>query len=189
MSTENRKYEVIYCDPPWKYNNRMTAGKKDGNWVDSGAAIDHYPTMTFKELLSLNVKKFCSSDCILFMWTTGPFLAESIDLIRGWGFEYKTMGFVWDKDAILPGFYTMSRNEFCLIGKRGRIPQPRGARNVRQYHQEKRSRHSAKPDEFRKRIEEMFPTQRKLEMFARIKKPGWDIWGNELTNDITMEQK
>jgi len=184
------KYDIIYCDPPWKYNNRMVGDRKDGSvGRDTGAACDHYPTMTLKEMLSLKVPDICSEDCLIFMWSTGPFLAESIDLIRGWGFQYKTMGFVWDKDVNLPGFYTMGRNEFCLIGKRGRIPKPRGARNVRQHHQEKRSKHSKKPEEFRKRIEEMFPAQKKLEMFARVKKPGWDIWGNELTNDIAVETK
>ena len=184
------KYDIIYCDPPWKYNNRIVGKEKDGTFGrDTGAAVDHYPTMSLKELMALNVEDVCAKDCLLFMWTTGPFLASSIDLLRGWGFEYKTMGFVWDKDANLPGFYTMSRNEFCLIGKIGKIPTPRGARNVKQYHKEKRTRHSSKPHEFRERIEEMFPNQKKLEMFARVKKPGWDVWGNEISNDVKLGEK
>lgn len=189
MENQNKKYEIIYCDPPWKYNNRMVGYTWDNHekWRDTGAAIDHYPTMTLKEMLKLNIADFCADDCLMFMWTTGPFMGESIDLLRGWGFEYKTVGFVWDKDVNLPGYYTMSRNEFCIIGKKGRIPKPRGARNIRQYYQEKRNKHSAKPYEFRERIEKMFPDQLKLEMFARVKSHGWDIWGNELTNDITIE--
>lgn len=80
----------------------------------------------------------------------------------------------------------MSQCELCLIGKRGRIPTPRGARNVRQFVSSMRGRHSQKPDEVRRRIEEMFPTQRKLEMFARVAALGWDVWGNEVESSIQI---
>jgi len=78
------------------------------------------------------------------------------------------------------GSYTMSECEICLIGKKGKIPQPRGARNIRQFLSEKKTRHSAKPVEIRNRIEQMFPTQDKIELFARNKTDGWDVWGNEV---------
>ena len=176
-----KKYQIIYVDPPWSYGRRMTGGNgKDTPIYDSGAADDHYPTMTIKELKALPVNDLADEDCLMYMWTTGPFMALSIDVMREWGFEYKTMGFVWDKMNINPGFYTMSRYEFCIIGKSGRIPRPRGARNIRQHLSEKRTRHSAKPEDVRKRIEAMFPTQARVELFARQKSPGWDSWGNEV---------
>lgn len=80
----------------------------------------------------------------------------------------------------------MSQVELCLIGKRGKIPKPRGARNIRQMVSVMRGKHSAKPSEVRKRIEEMFPEQSKLEMFAREASDGWDIHGNEVEADIAL---
>ena len=118
------------------------------------------------------------------MWVTNPHLDQGIELMKAWGFKWATVGFVWDKVRVNPGFYTMSQCELCLIGKVGKIPRPRGERNIRQYVQHKRERHSKKPDEVRKRIEEMFPTQKKLELFAREKNDGWDYWGNEVVGGI-----
>jgi len=74
-----------------------------------------------------------------------------------------------------------------LVGKKGKIPTPRGSRNVRQFLSEERTRHSTKPLEIRKRIEEMFPTQKKIELFSREKVPGWECWGNEVNSDITLD--
>ena len=105
---------------------------------------------------------------------------QAIELLKSWGFNYATIGFIWDKQRVNPGFYTMSQCEICLIGKRGKIPRPRGARNIRQLVSEMRGRHSAKPHEVRKRIELMFPDQDKIELFARERVEGWDAWGNEV---------
>ena len=95
------------------------------------------------------------------------------------GFAWATVAFVWDKMRVNPGFYTMSQCELCLVFKRGRIPSPRGARNVRQLVSAKRGAHSAKPTEVRRRIEEMFPDQSKIELFARTRAAGWHEWGLE----------
>jgi len=183
----SKKYGIIYLDPPWSYGRRMTGGNGKSKAVyDSGAADDHYPTMTIKELKDLPVEDLAEDDSLMYMWVTGPFMGLGIDLMAHWGFEYKTVGFVWDKIKINPGFYTMSRYEFCIIGKKGKIPQPRGARNIRQHISEKRTHHSAKPVDVRKRIEEMFPAQTKIELFAREKPSGWDVWGNEVKSDVVF---
>jgi N6-adenosine-specific RNA methylase IME4 len=76
-----------------------------------------------------------------------------------------------------PGKYTMSYCEMCLVFKRGKIPTPRGSRNEKQLHSIPRNKHSQKPNEIRKAIERMFPTQSKIELFAREKPNGWDVWG------------
>jgi N6-adenosine-specific RNA methylase IME4 len=170
-------YDVIYADPPWEYGNQQHAGKGSD---PTGGAASHYPTMTIDEMKKLDIAALRNSDCLLFMWTSSPHLPFAIEVMRAWGFEYITVGFVWDKQRVNPGYYTMSQCELCLIGKRGRIPTPRGARNVRQFVSELRGEHSEKPEEVRRRIEEMFPTQRKLELFARKEVPGWDCWGNEV---------
>jgi N6-adenosine-specific RNA methylase IME4 len=170
-------YDVIYADPPWEYGNQQHAGKGSD---PTGGAASHYPTMTIDEMKKLDIAALRNNDCLLFMWTSSPHLPFAIEVMRAWGFEYITVGFVWDKQRVNPGYYTMSQCELCLIGKRGRIPTPRGARNVRQFVSELRGEHSEKPEEVRRRIEEMFPTQRKIELFARREAAGWDCWGNEL---------
>ena len=174
------KYQIIYADPCWDYKGQTQhAGTKSRN---TGGATSHYPTMTLKELKGLKpmIDELADEDCLLFMWSSSPHLDQAIDLIKGWGFKWATVGFVWDKQRVNPGFYTMSQCELCLIGKRGKIPKPRGARNVRQLVSEMRGRHSAKPHEVRERIDIMFPNQNKIELFARERVDGWDCWGNEV---------
>ena len=171
-------YAIIYADPPCNYKGqKQHAGKGS---ADTGGAASHYRTMSLPELKQLPVVSLADKDCLLFLWTTNPHLDQAIELMKAWGFNWATVGFVWDKVRVNPGFYTMSQCELCLIGKRGKIPQPRGARNIRQLVQSKRRAHSQKPDEVRRLIELMFPTQRKVELFARTRAPGWDAWGDEI---------
>ena len=174
------KYEIIYCDPPWDYKGQKQHNGKGGK--NTGGALCHYPTMNLNELKEMNsmIEDLCDDNCLIYMWATSPHLDQAIDLMKYWGFNWSTVGFVWDKGRVNPSFYTMSQVELCLIGKRGKIPQPRGARNVRQYLLSPREKHSKKPTEARERIELMFPTQKKIELFAREKAIGWDSWGNEI---------
>ena len=117
------------------------------------------------------------------MWVTNPHLDQGIELLKSWGFKYATVAFVWDKQRVNPGFYTMSQCELCLVGKKGKIPQPRGARNVRQLVSSMRTKHSTKPAEVRTKIDLMFPTQNKIELFARQAASGWDRWGLEAPDE------
>ena len=177
--TTPKTFDVIYTDPPWDYNGRSFRGKKAN---DTGAASDHYPTMTLLEMMNMNVKQIRSKNSIMYMWTTGPQLDASIQLMKAWGYKYKTMAFVWNKRRTNPGYYTMSQCEFVIVGTYGAIPKPRGKRNIRQFLEHTRGKHSAKPCEIRRRIEMMHPTQTKLEMFARDNAPGWFAWGNQTPN-------
>ena len=113
----------------------------------NGKTDIHYNAMPIKEMEQMNVKDIADNDCLLFMWVTSPFLKIGIDLMIKWGFDFSTIGFVWYKEKTNPGSYTLSECEVCLIGKKGKIPTPRGARNVKQFLSEKRTRHSAKPNE------------------------------------------
>lgn len=183
----NKNYQIIYCDPPWDYKGQKQHTGKGG--VDSGGAITHYNCLKLQELKKFDVASIADKNCLLFMWSTSPHLDQAIDLMKSWGFEWATVGFVWDKQKVNPGFYTMSQCELCLIGKRGKIPTPRGTRNIRQMVSIMRGKHSVKPDEVRKRIEKMFPTQMKLEMFARDNAPGWDVFGNEVKDSIIINSK
>ena len=173
-----RKFQIIYADPPWDYKGQLQhAGAGKG---DSGGAIRHYTTLKTKDLKKLPIGDIVGEDCLLFMWATSPHLDQAIDLGKSWGFAWGTIAFVWNKGRPNPGFYTMSENEICLVFKHGKIPQPRGARNIRQSILHPRQKHSSKPDEARERIEKMFPRQQKVELFARKKVKGWTAWGNEI---------
>jgi N6-adenosine-specific RNA methylase IME4 len=178
------KYDIIYADPPWDYKGQKQHNGKGGR--DTGGAIVHYPTLTLAQLKTLDVPSVCKDNCLLFMWSSSPHLDQAIELMKAWGFKWATVGFVWDKQKVNPGFYTMSQCELCLIGKRGKIPTNRGARNVRQFISEERGKHSAKPMEVQQRITEMFPNHTKLEMFSRSKVDGWDSFGNEVDSDIII---
>lgn len=170
-----RKYQVIYADPPWDYGGKMqydktcikseNVGFKKNIFISS--ASFKYPTVKLKELKKLNVPSIADDDCILFMWTTGPQFANSIELGKSWGFEYKTVAFVWDKQVHNPGRYTLSQTEFVLAFKKGKFPTPRGARNIKQLVSVHRGRHSEKPEIVIDGITKMFPTQSKIELFAR----------------------
>ena len=174
------RYDIIYADPPWDYKGQLQhAGVGSG---DTGGAARHYPTVVLGNLAKLDVASIAAEDSLLFLWATSPHLDQAIDLGKAWGFAWATVAFVWDKVRVNPGFYTMSQCELCLVFKRGRIPKPRGLRNVRQLVNAKRGPHSAKPEEVRRRIEAMFPSQRKIELFARQRVDGWEPWGFETVN-------
>ena len=177
-------YSILYCDPPWDYAGREQHSKK----TETGSALAHYPTMKLEELKKLKIEDLAEKDALLFLWTSSPHLPQAIDLMRSWGFEYKTIAFVWEKQRVNPGYYTMSQVEICLVGKRkkGKIPSPRGSRNVHQFLSQMRTRHSEKPAEIRNRIGQMFPTQSKVELFARQRAEGWDCWGNEVKSSLDL---
>ena len=178
------KYEIVYCDPPWDYKGQKQHNGKGGK--DTGGAISHYSTLKLSDLKNLNVASICDENCLIFMWATSPHLDQAIELLKAWGFKWATVGFVWDKKRVNPGFYTMSQVELCLIGKKGKIPKPRGLRNIRQLVRLERTKHSEKPKEVMKRIDAMFPQQKKIELFARSKYKNWHTWGNEIENDVSI---
>jgi N6-adenosine-specific RNA methylase IME4 len=177
------KYDIIYADPPWQYRTKESLHTTS---ILNGELNTHYSTLELKDLKNLPIQKISNKDCLLFLWVVSPMLDDCIDVLKSWGFEYSTIAFIWHKQRSNPGHYTMSECEICLVGKKGKIPQPRGKRNIRQFYSELRTKHSAKPKEIRDRITAMFPTQRKIELFAREKTDGWDTWGNEIDNSITL---
>jgi N6-adenosine-specific RNA methylase IME4 len=176
----DRTYSIVYADPPWAYKGRKQ--------FDFGGDVVHqYPTLSTKELCALDVPSICEDDALLFMWVTSPLLPDGLKVMAAWGFEYATVAFVWDKQRINPGYYTLSQCELCIAGKRGKIPQPRGSLNERQFLSTLRGAHSAKPKEVRRRIQRMFPTHDRIELFARECPLGWDAWGNEVLCEYSSD--
>ena len=178
-----KKYSIIYADPPWRYRDR-----REGH----GGVIDEYPTMDDESIKRLPIEVMANNDCILFLWVTSPMLDVGIEVIKAWGFQFKTIGFVWSKRTknnkplhIGMGNYTMPNIELCLIGIRG---QPkRICNNVPQLVEAIRTIHSKKPDEVRDRIVKLYGDIPRVELFTREKHEGWDNWGNEIKSDIELE--
>ena len=182
----DKKYNIIYADPPWRYNDtRSGAGFKNPN--GAGGAEKHYPTMSLEEICSMPVKNIANDNCMLFLWSTSSLLDYGFEVMKHWGFTYKTMGFVWvkmTKDFSKPysgmGHYTNQNAEFCLLGLKGKYW--RNARNVKQIIQKPRDKHSKKPIETRDRIINICGDLPRIELFARQAVEGWDSWGNEVEN-------
>lgn len=180
-----KTFDIIYADPPWDYGGKMQFDKSSTSsdkmdWQKNifiSSANFKYPTLKTKELKKIPISEIAKEDCLMFMWVTSPHLAQGIELGQHWGFEYKTVAFVWDKMIHNPGKYTLSYCELCLVFKKGRIPNPRGTRNEKQLIRSPRGEHSVKPKEVRQAIERMFPSQEKIELFARNKSKGWKVWG------------
>ena len=178
-----KKYQIIYADPPWECSNQNVAKI---SYIKNNGSF-HYNSMKLKDICSLPIQNIVDNNALLFLWVRSPALDWGLEVGKEWGFKFSTVAFVWDKQRILPSFYTPSQVELCLVFKKGKIPTPRGSTKEHQFLSEKRRRHSQKPDTIRDRITKMFPTQTKIELFARQKTEGWDVWGNEVESDINLE--
>ena len=160
------------ADPPWSYNDQALAGNR--------GASQKYEVLPIHTVKNMPVGKLAKDDSFLFLWTTFPMINEALQVMKAWGFEYRTVAFIWDKMNHNPGKYTLSNCELVLLFKHGRIPMPRGARNIQQLIRSPRREHSQKPIEVKDAIKKMFPTQKRIELFAREKTRGWSTWGLDL---------
>jgi N6-adenosine-specific RNA methylase IME4 len=177
----DRRYAVLHADPPWHfevYNEESGVERAAGNY---------YPTMSLDEICALPVLSLAAPDAILFMWTTAPHLQESFQVLAAWGFEYKTNA-VWVKDKIGLGYFVRNQHELLLVATRGDMPSPSPANRPPSVISAPRREHSRKPDEAYALIEAMYPALPKLELFARQRRPGWDVWGNE-TDKFTADKQ
>lgn len=178
------KYKVIYADPPWQFKTYSKKGL-------GKSADKHYPTMSLEDIKALPVSKLADKDCALFMWTTIPFLRQSFDVMESWGFEYKTVTFVWIKrnrksDGLFwgTGYWTRANSEICMLATRGN--PKRESASVHQVIISHVEEHSKKPQEARNRIEKLMGDVPKIELFARQRVDGWNAWGNEVDCDVRL---
>lgn len=193
-----KKYKIIYADPAWKYNNKPN---KKGRAVEC-----HYPTMDIADIKALPINEIADKDSILFIWVTFPKLQEGLDTIKAWGFEYKTIGFVWVKTnkntdtnqmSFLPaesfdsfwgmGMWTRANVELCLIATKGK-PKRQSA-SVHSVVYAPLSVHSRKPKVIRDKIIQLVGDLPKVELFARQNADGWDAWGNQVQESVNLKLK
>lgn len=163
------RFPVIYADPPWSYEHCES---------DSRDLANQYPTMELDAIKALPLERIVTSDAVLFLWATSPKLAEAMGVIEAWGFDYRT-SMVWVKDRIGMGYYARQQHELLLIATKGTPPTPAPSDRPPSVVTAPRLEHSAKPNEFRKLIEQMYPTLPRIELFARERDEGWQAWGNQ----------
>ena len=165
------KYNIIYADPPWQY---WEGGRKNQS--------QHYSTMTFDEIAKVPVQELSADNCILFLWATRVILPEAIMLIKEWGFNYSTVGFVWVKSkkdgtgfAIGLGNWTRANAEYCLIGLKGTIT--RKDKTISEIIYLPKEQHSQKPAIVKELITQLVGNLPRIELFATQKTKGWETWG------------
>lgn len=171
-------FPVILSDPPWTFETYSENGK-------DFSPEKHYKCMTLPEIKALPVADIAAKDCVLLMWAVDPLLDKAFDVIKAWGFTYKTVGFYWAKTGRGlrvhkgMGYWTRANPEVCLLATRGK--PKRASTNVDRLLLAPRGRHSEKPHEIYNRIEKLCGPGPKLEMFARYGRPGeWWQWGNQV---------
>jgi len=175
--TTDKKYDIIYADPPWQYHDTLGGNAKMGAMP--------YDTMTDQEINDLHISEIATKNCVLFMWATMPKLQQALNAIKSWGFKYKTCAFCWVKQnpkskSIFAGLgrWVQGNAEICLLATRGK--PHRVSKSVKQIVLAPRGRHSEKPAEVRERIVQLMGGGNKIELFARQQTDGWDCWGNEV---------
>lgn len=168
----NKKYQIILADPPWKYDFSTTNSREIEN---------KYPTMSLEEIINLEVEQISMENSVLFLWATAPKLLEAVEVMKEWGFEYKTHA-IWDKEIIGMGYYFRGQHELLLLGTKGNLPTPAPEKRVSSVIRDRRTTHSTKPLVVHEIIENMYPSFTKVELFARKSRVGWESWGNEIND-------
>jgi len=164
------KYQVIYADPPWKYGNSMPEYFTE--------QANHYPLMTIDEICNMPIKDILDKNAVLFLWVTSPILEESFEVVKAWGFEYKT-SFIWDKIKHNMGHYSSVRHEILLLCIKGSYPIQKSKLYDSVLSLE-RTEHSKKPEFYYDMIEDLYPDSNKIELFSRNVRKGWRVYGNQL---------
>lgn len=180
---QEKKYQIIYADPPWSYFN---------GGVPQAGVNAQYPTMNLEDIKALRVSEISDTPSVLLLWATFPQLQEALEVMKAWGFKYKTLGFSWlktNKDGspfFGIGYYAKSNQEVCLLGVRGNAHSLVKSNKVSSVVITEKTKHSVKPEIVRGKIIELFGDLPRVELFARKRAEGWDAWGNEVESNIDL---
>lgn len=187
-----KKYQIIYADPPWRFKNWSVKelAVRGEKWARKNGRSP-YNVMDNQDIYKLPIKELSDKNCILFLWATYPKLQEAIETIKEWGFTYKTVAFTWVKQNKVAdgwhfglGYWTRGNPEICLLATKGK--PKRIDCNVANLTIGHLQEHSKKPDIIRDKIIQLVGDLPRIELFARQKTEGWDVWGNEVESDITL---
>ena len=178
-------YSIIYADPPWNF--------KAWGANENRSPKNHYVCMNIDDIYNLPVQSLAADNCVLFMWAVNPLLPEAFETIRRWGFTYKTVAFTWVKTTPKNkyhfglGYWTRANPEICLLATKGKISRVSAGVPNLQVHQVRE--HSRKPDEIRSEIVKLLGDLPRIELFARQRVAGWDVFGNEVEGSIRLPTK
>ena len=179
-----KKYQIIYADPPWSYQN---------GGVPQGGVNAQYKTMSLSEIKELPIVEISDNPAVLLLWATFPQLQEALEVMKSWGFKYKTLGFSWLKTNkngspfFGIGYYAKSNQEVCLLGVKGNAHSLVKTNKVSSFVSTGRTKHSEKPQIFRDKIVELFGDIPRIELFARQKTEGWDAIGDGIDGQDIRE--
>ena len=189
MFTEGKKYNTIYADPPWQFQNRT------GKVAPEHKRLTRYETMTIEDIKALPVFDLTGDKAHLYLWVPNALLPDGLAVMDAWGFEYKG-NIVWEKvrkdggpDGRGVGFYFRNVTELILFGIKKRSAPNRTlqpARSQVNLIRAMKREHSRKPEEVHERIKRLMGGVPKIELFARRKTDGFDVWGNEVESDIDL---
>lgn len=171
-----QKFSVLTADPPWRYDFVATKSRKIEN---------QYPTMSLEEIKALGPRLPVAENAVLFLWATAPKLRWALEVMDAWGFAYKTHA-IWSKKRLGMGYWFRGAHELLLVGTRGHFSPPSSEHRRSSVFEEPRGPHSKKPDSVQDWIDEAFPHEPKLELFARRTRPGWSIWGDQAPGSIEI---
>lgn len=178
----DKKYKVIYADPPWSFNSKKTGGS-----MTSGSQYQYKSVMNLSDMKDMPVGDLADDNCALVMWYVGSQPQEALDLVKAWGFTVRHMnGLVWEKltKNMLPffgmGYYTRAGMESAIIATKGKPSLIVNSHSVRQVRRAVVGKHSSKPFKFYDDIEMLFGDAQRIELFARNEREGWDCYGNEI---------
>lgn len=177
-----KKYQTIYADPPWKYPS----------WGKPSNRADYhkprplpYPALSNDEIKSMNINSLADENCELYLWTTNRYLPVAFEVIKAWGFKYcQTLTWCKTPRAGMGGMFCPT-TEFLLLCRVGKAPKKKRILTTWWHIKRPHNKHSKKPDFFRNLIESV-TNEPRIELFAREKTPGWDVWGNEVESDIEL---
>lgn len=184
---QNQKFKTILADPPWQFQNRT------GKMAPEHKRLSRYSTMKLEDIMRLPVSEVADSHSHLYLWVPNALLPEGLEVLRAWGFEYKS-NIIWEKvrkdglpDGRGVGFYFRNVTEMLLFGVRGKSNRTLApARSQVNLIRSMKREHSRKPDEIFPIIEACSPGPY-LEMFARGKREGWTLWGNQANEDYVPD--
>lgn len=182
-----RKFSTILADSPWQFANRT------GKMAPEHKRLNRYRTMSLREICEMPVQLAADTPSHLYLWVPNALLPEGLEVMRAWGFTYKT-NLIWHKvrkdgepDGRGVGFYFRNTTEIVLFGTRGAMRTPQPGRTQVNIVKSMKQEHSRKPDRFYDLIEACSPGPY-LELFARGARPGWQAWGNQAeTCEITWD--
>jgi N6-adenosine-specific RNA methylase IME4 len=163
------EYDVIYADPPWRYEFSK----------DSADDIENkYQTLSLQDICEMKVP--AAENAVLYLWTTAPKLQEALEVIKAWGFEYKS-NMVWDKQSLGMGYWFRGQHELLLVAIKGPFSPPEESLRIPSVYSEKKTKHSRKPQIIYEWLEKWFPNRKYLELFSRHQfSPLWTVYGDQL---------